>query len=63
MDQHAVVVLRNKAGLSPEEAAKWKTGKEQKGTVNVHHLEIEGPPEAVHADPGVRQAYLGAAAA
>ncbi len=41
-----VVVLRNKTGLSPEEAAKWKTGKDQKGRVNVHHLEIEGPPEA-----------------
>ena len=41
-----VVVLRNKAGLSAEEAAKWKTGKDQNGTVNVHHLEIEGPPEA-----------------
>lgn len=41
-----VVVLRNKAGLSPEEATKWKTGRDQKGTVNVHHLEIEGPPEA-----------------
>ena len=41
-----LVVLRNKDGLSPEEAVKWKTGKEQKGTVNVHHLEIEGPPEA-----------------
>jgi hypothetical protein len=41
-----VVVLRDKTGLPPEEAAKWKTGKDQKGTVNVHHLEIEGPPEA-----------------
>lgn len=41
-----VVILRDKTGLSPEEAAKWKTGKDQKGTVNVHHLEIEGPPEA-----------------
>lgn len=41
-----VVVLRNKDGLSAEEAAKWKSGKDQKGTVNVHHLEIEGPPEA-----------------
>ncbi len=41
-----VVVLRDKTGLSAEEAAKWKTGKEQKGAVNVHHLEIEGPPEA-----------------
>ncbi len=41
-----VVVLRNKAGLPPEEAAKPLTGKTQKGTVNVHHLEIEGPPEA-----------------
>ena len=41
-----VAVLRDKAGLPPEEAAKPLTGKQQKGTVNVHHLEIEGPPEA-----------------
>ena len=41
-----LVVLRDKAGLSPEEAAKWKSGKEQKGSVNVHHLELEGPPDA-----------------
>ena len=41
-----VVVLRNKAGLSADEAAKWKTGKEQKGSVSVHHLELEGPPDA-----------------
>ncbi len=41
-----VVVLRDKTGLSPEEAAKWKTGKDQKGSVSVRHLEVEGPPEA-----------------
>ncbi len=41
-----VVVLRNKTGLSPEEAAKPLTGKQQKGTVSVRHLEVEGPPEA-----------------
>ena len=41
-----VVVLRDKTGLSPEDAAKPLTGKTQKGTVNVHHLELEGPPEA-----------------
>jgi len=41
-----VVVLRDKTGLSPEDAAKSLTGKPQKGTVNVHHLELEGPPEA-----------------
>ena len=41
-----VVVLRDKTGLSSEDAAKPLTGKQQKGTVNVHHLEIEGPPEA-----------------
>jgi hypothetical protein len=41
-----VVVLRDKTGLSPEKAAEWKSGKDQKGTVHVHHLEIEGPPEA-----------------
>lgn len=41
-----VVVLRDKTGLSPEKAAEWKSGQNQKGTVHVHHLEIEGPPEA-----------------
>jgi len=41
-----VVVLRDKTGLSPEDAVKPLTGKTQKGSVNVHHLEIEGPPEA-----------------
>src|SRR6185295_18942482 len=37
------VVRRNKDGLSEEEALKWKTGSEQKGTVFVHWLEVEGP--------------------
>ena len=41
-----VVVLRDKTGLSLEKAAEWKSGKDQKGTIHVHHLEIEGPPEA-----------------
>jgi len=41
-----VVVLRDKTGLSPEDAVKPLTSKTQKGSVNVHHLEIEGPPEA-----------------
>ena len=41
-----VVVLRDKTGLSPEKAAEWKSGRDQKGTIHVHHLEIEGPPEA-----------------
>jgi hypothetical protein len=41
-----VVVLRDKTGLSPEKAAEWRSGKDQKGTVHVHHLEVEGPPEA-----------------
>ncbi len=41
-----VVVLRDKTGLSPEEAAKPLTGKQQKGSVSVRHLEVEGPPEA-----------------
>ena len=41
-----VVVLRDKTGLPPEDAVKPLTGKTQKGSVNVHHLEIEGPPEA-----------------
>ena len=41
-----VVVQRDKTGLSPEEAAKPLTGRQQKGSVSVRHLEIEGPPEA-----------------
>ena len=41
-----VVVLRDKTGLSPERAAVWKSGKDQKGAVHVRHLEVEGPPEA-----------------
>ncbi|MEN9573124.1 MAG: hypothetical protein RL514_979 [Verrucomicrobiota bacterium] len=41
-----VAVQRDKTGLPPEEAAKPLTGKQQKGTVSVRHLEVEGPPEA-----------------
>jgi|GEM_PF-2314474 len=37
------VVRRHKEGLSEIEAAKWKSGREQKGTVFVEYLEIEGP--------------------
>jgi hypothetical protein len=37
------VVRRIKDGLPEEEALKWKTGSEQKGTVFVQWLEVEGP--------------------
>jgi hypothetical protein len=37
------VVRRNKNGLSEAKALEWKTGKEQKGTVFVDWLEVEGP--------------------
>ncbi|MBI3876603.1 MAG: DUF1592 domain-containing protein [Verrucomicrobia bacterium] len=40
-----VVVRRDKTGLSPEEASKWKTGQNQKGTVYVNFLEISGPTD------------------
>jgi hypothetical protein len=37
------VVRRNKEGLSEAQALNWKSGREQKGTVSVKWLEIEGP--------------------
>jgi hypothetical protein len=37
------VVRRNKDGLSEAKALEWKTGKDQKGTVLVEWLEVEGP--------------------
>jgi hypothetical protein len=37
------VVRRNKDGLPEAEALKWKSGPNQKGTVFVHWLEMEGP--------------------
>lgn len=38
-----VVVRRNKDGLSPAEALRWKSGPEQKGAVVLEWLELEGP--------------------
>jgi hypothetical protein len=37
------VMLRDKTGLTAVEAAKWKTGQNQKGTLFVRHLEVAGP--------------------
>jgi len=37
------VMRRDKSGLAPVEAEKWKTGQNQKGTVFVSHLEVAGP--------------------
>ena len=45
----SAVVLRTKDGLSPEDAAKWKEGKEQKGSVSIDQLEFIGPPEKTPA--------------
>ena len=42
----AVVAPRIKDGLSEKEAAKWKNGPNQKGTVFVEYLELEGPLNA-----------------
>ncbi|MBI5800584.1 MAG: DUF1592 domain-containing protein [Verrucomicrobia bacterium] len=41
----SVAVFRIKTGLAPEEATKFRAGKERRGMVFVHHLEIEGPPD------------------
>jgi mono/diheme cytochrome c family protein len=43
-----VSMRRIKVGLSPEQAAVWKKGPQQEGTIFVHWLEIEGP---LNADP------------
>jgi len=43
MHSFRVSMRRIKDGLSDVEAAKWKKGPQQEGTVAIHSLEIEGP--------------------
>ncbi|PAW82918.1 MAG: hypothetical protein B9S33_14395 [Pedosphaera sp. Tous-C6FEB] len=42
----SVATFRIKAGLSAEEATQFRAGKERRGMVFVHYLEIEGPPDS-----------------
>ncbi len=42
----SVGVFRNKTGLAPEEATKFRAGKESRGMVFVQHIEVEAPPDA-----------------
>ncbi|MCI0533662.1 MAG: DUF1592 domain-containing protein [Verrucomicrobiales bacterium] len=43
LNRFRAVVRRSKDGLSEIEGAKWKSGTQQKGTVFVEYLDVEGP--------------------